>query len=180
MPTKSVLCKPFVHESISASVLSEISVATTRTSLFLSNIMDSMIITEHLPLITARIPFTLNPPSVLSPVTARTEFLDLEEPLETPRNSSPSTLSHTTSPLKPSGSVVFFGAHKETATGEGEKEKLKGIEEEEVEKEQNEADEVIMLIQKPQGEPGRPQCGGYSLDDVLDWGAETLSKVTVC
>ena len=179
MPTKSVLCKPFVHESISAGVLSEISVAATKTPLFLSNIMDSMIITEHLPLITTRISFTLNPPPALSPVTARTEFLDLEEPLETPRNSSPSTLSHTTSPLKPSGSVVFFGAHKETATGEGEKGKLKGIEEEEVEKEQNEADEITTLIPKPQGEPGRPQCGGYSLDDVLDWGAETLSKVTV-
>ena len=178
MPTNSVLCKPFVHESISASVLSEISVVATKTPLFLSNVMDSMIITEHLPLITTRISFTLNPPPALSPVTARTEFLDLEEPLETPRNSSPSTLSHTTSPLKPSGSVVFFGAHKETATGEGEKGKLKGIEEE-VEKEQNEADEITMLIPKPQGEPGRPQCGGYSLDDVLDWGAETLSKVTV-
>ena len=66
------------------------------------------------------------------------------------------------------------------ATGEGGMGKLKGIEEEEVEKEQNEANEITILIPKPQGEPGRPQCGGYSLDDVLNWGAETLSKVMVC
>lgn len=138
--------------------------------------MDSMIFTEHLPLITARIPFTLNPLPALPSVTARTEFLDLEEPLETSLNSSSSTLS---SPLKPSGSVVFFGAHKEAATAEGQKEKLQGIEEEDVEKEQNDTDELTMLIQKPHGEPGRPQCGGYSLDDVLDWEAETFSKVTV-
>jgi len=112
-------------------------------------------ITEHLPLITTRIQFTLNPLPALSPVTARTEFLDLKEPLETPRNSSPSTLSHTTSPLKPSGSVIFFGAHKETATGEGDKGKLKAIEEEEVEEEQNRAGEITTIIPKPQGEIGR-------------------------
>jgi hypothetical protein len=75
--------------------------------------------------------------------------------------------------------VIFFGAHKETATGEGDKGKLKAIEEEEVEEEQNRAGEITTIIPKPQGEPGRPQCGGYSLDDVLDWRAETLSEVTV-
>ena len=56
-------------------------------------------------------------------------------------------------------------------------EKGKGVEEQPI---QEEPDEMVVLIPKPSGEPGRPHSGGYSLDNVLsDWGAETLSKLTV-
>lgn len=137
--------------------------------------MDPMI-AQHLPLITNRIPFTLNPPPALPSLTSRKEFLDEREPLATPSNhmADPSTLPSTGSPLKYSGSVVFFGAQKETAR---KHEKGKGVEEQPI---QEEPDEMVALIPKPSGEPGRPHSGGYSLDNVLsDWGAETLSKLTV-
>ena len=139
--------------------------------------MDPMI-AQHLPLITNRIPFLLNPPPMLPALTNRKEFLDSREPLAMPTNPNPSTLPDTASSLKYSASVVYFGAQKETARNQ---DKGKGIEEEQVQKEQNEVNEITELIPKPPGEPGRPHCGGYHLDDVLSvWGAETLSKVMVC
>lgn len=138
--------------------------------------MDPMI-ARHLPLITNRIPFSLNPPPRLPALTNRKEFLELQEPLATPTNPNPSTLPDTASSLKYSGSVVYFGPLKETAR---KQEKSKGVEEEQVQKEHTEVDEITVLIPKPTGEPGRPHCGGYRLDDVLGvWGAETLSKVQV-
>jgi len=134
-------------------------------------------IARHLPLITNRIPFTLNPPPELPSLTTRNDFV-IGEPLVTPSNSNPSTLPDTASSLKYSASVVFFGAQKEMATrkeGKGKK-----VEEKEVQEEGNGAEEIVVLIPKPSGEPGRPRSGGYSLDEVLGvWGAETLSKVTV-
>lgn len=136
-------------------------------------------IAQHLPLITNRIPFTLNPPPALPSLTPRKEFPNEREPLATPNNlmANPPTLPNTGSSLKYSGSVVYFGAQKETAR---KPEKGKDVEEQEIQEDPKELDEIVVLIPKPSGEPGRPHSGGYSLDNVLsDWGVETLSKVTV-
>ena len=55
-----------------------------------------------------------------------------------------------------------------------------GEEHEDDEDEITEITEGDNLIPKPNGEPGRPHCGGYSLDEVLTpWGGEMLAKVTV-
>lgn len=142
------------------------------------------IIARHLPLITNRIPFTFNPPAPLSPLTNRKEFLHTREQSATP----PSVLPNNVPLLKYSGSVVFT-LQKETENAD----KGKGPEEETADEEAEEViessrlipqpSEVIegpSLIPKPSGEPGRPRCGGYSLDEVLSpWGVETLAKVTV-
>ncbi|KIM34858.1 hypothetical protein M413DRAFT_32960 [Hebeloma cylindrosporum] len=133
-------------------------------------------IAPYLPLITNRISFTLNPPPGLPSLTPRNEFLDVREPRATP---SPSSLTGSVSSLKSSGSVVF-GPQKETGSQQGKgKGNLGAIEEQEVQQEPKGNDEIIALIQKPFGEPGRPGSGGYRLEEVLDWEPETLSKVTV-
>lgn len=144
------------------------------------------IIARHLPLITNRIPFTFNPPSPLPPLTNRKEFLDTREQSAPP----PSVIPNNVPLLKYSGSVVFT-LQKEKETEKADK--GKGAEEETADEEVEEViessilipkpSEVIegsILIPKPSGEPGRPRCGGYSLDEVLSpWGVETLAKVTV-
>jgi hypothetical protein len=170
--------KPFVMELeqciIVKPALNEISMATMKALLSLSNIMDPFIV-RHLPLITNRVLFMFSPPPALPSLTTRNEFV---EKLTTPRNPKPSTLSDSTLPLKYSNSAVFFGAQKETAGGK--QDTGKGVELKEVQEENNEGEDIIVLIPKPSGEPGRPGCGRYSLDIVLGvWGTETLSKVTV-
>jgi len=70
---------------------------------------------------------------------------------------------------------VQFGFETEKMTYKG-----CGEEDEDDEDEITEITEGDTLIPKPNGEPGRPHCGGYSLDDsvLTPWGGEMLAKVT--
>ncbi|KIM35120.1 hypothetical protein M413DRAFT_32743 [Hebeloma cylindrosporum] len=109
------------------------------------------IIAQHLPLITNRVSFTLNPPLALPSLTTRHEF---DDELAIPRNNpKPSTLPGKASALKYSNSVTFFGARTEMA---GKQDPGKGVEVTEVQEESTGEEEIVTLITKPPGEPGRP------------------------
>lgn len=112
---------------------------------------------RHLPLITTRIKFTANKISALPAITARTFFATEESES---RALTPS--AHSISGNEESNDYILDD-ESELSDDPGE-----------------EDDFPATRIPKPAGEPGRPNSGGYSLEDALaTWSREEFGKVMV-
>ncbi|KDR65389.1 hypothetical protein GALMADRAFT_148733 [Galerina marginata CBS 339.88] len=113
---------------------------------------------RHLPLITTRIQFTANKIPALPAITPRTFFAKAEGQS---RDLTPS--EHGASGDEEPGHVA--DENRVLADDESEL--------------SDDPEEVFAsLVPKPAGEPGRPNSGGYSLEDALaPWGKEQLGKV---
>jgi hypothetical protein len=120
---------------------------------------------RHLPLITTRINFTANKVSALPVITARTFFAKGESES---RALTPSV--HSISRNEESNDYILDDVHIVDNDGESE-----------LSDDPGEQDNFpATRIPKPAGEPGRPNSGGYSLEDALaTWGREELGKVMV-
>lgn len=115
-------------------------------------------LSRHLPLITARIHFNAVPIPPLPVITSRTFFAEGER---APRDLTPSI----------SGNESTADDNDGIIDPDGESEVSDNSEEDEC---------SSTLIPKPAGEPGRPNSGGYSLEDALaPLGKELLGKVIV-
>ena len=127
--------------------------------------IENKMLSRHLPLITTRINFTANKVSVIHPaITHRTSFAKEGEC----RDLTPSVQSISGNE-KPNDQILD-GDHIVDEDGESE-----------LSEDSEDVEFPATQIPKPAGEPGRPNSGGYSLEDALaPWGREQLGKVTVC
>lgn len=121
-------------------------------------------LSRHLPLITTRINFTANKVSVIHPaITHRISFAKESEC----RDLTPSM--HSISGNEEPNDHILDDDRIVDDDGESE-----------LSEDPEDAEFPATQIPKPAGEPGRPNSGGYSLEDVLaPWGREELAKVTV-
>ena len=122
---------------------------------------------RHLPLITTRINFTANKVSPLPRITPRT-FFATEENASRDLTPSVDSLSENEQSL-PNNDHSLDDNRAIDDDGESEL--------------SDDLEEVIPVtrIPKPVGEPGRPNSGGYSLEDALaSWSKQELGKVMVC
>lgn len=134
-------------------------------------------IAQHVPLITNRIQFNFHPIAVLPVITARIQFtfdatefgLEGGAPIEE-RELTPSD----------DGSMKMDGNNLSKQDDNDGESELTDLSESESDKEGCVFARSTHKVPKPPGEPGRPNCGGYSLDDeLMSWGKEELSKMTV-
>ena len=120
---------------------------------------------RHLPLITTRINFTMNKISALPAITPRTFFAKGESQS---RALTPSVRS--ISGNEDSNDHISDDDHIIDNDGESELS----------DDPEGEDDYPATRIPKPVGEPGRPNSGGYSLEDALaTWSREELGKIMV-
>jgi len=121
-------------------------------------------LSRHLPLITTRIHFTANKVSVVHPaITHRISFAKEDEC----RDLTPSM--HSISENEQPNDLILDDVRIVDDDGESE-----------LSEDPEDAEFPATQIPKPAGEPGRPNSGGYSLEDSLaPWGREELGKVTV-
>jgi hypothetical protein len=121
-------------------------------------------LSRHLPLITTCIHFTANKVSVVHPaITHRISFAKEDEC----RDLTPSV--HSISGNEQPNDLILDDVHIVDDNGESE-----------LSEDPEDPEFPATQIPKPAGEPGRPNSGGYSLEDSLaPWGREELGKVTV-
>jgi hypothetical protein len=144
--------------------------------------MDAQI-ERHQPLITARLVFApkaFPPPPIIS---ARMEFppisvLQQYKRSPTPEARKPSTSRHAATqkrrpmPINTQRAVAFddkIGINSESPLTPTPEESDDGLE----------TDGESTKIPKPQGTVGRPQSGGYNLQDKLDWNDTTYQSIQV-
>lgn len=157
--------------------------------------MDAQI-ERHQPLITARLVFapkTFPPPPIIA---ARMEFPAFSIPQYRERSSTPDTPGERSSTPKryatpkrtsmpsrrdanpvrkrrPRGTSVTFENNMDSESS------LSSLSDEDDEDSEGDREVSTSKIPKPPGEAGRPQSGGYNLQDKLDWNDRTYESVVV-
>ena len=126
--------------------------------------IQNTMLSRHLPLITTRINFTGNKVSVIHPaITHRISFAKEGEC----RDLTPSM--HSISGNEEPNDHILDDDRIVDDDGESE-----------LSEDPEDVEFPATQIPKPAGEPGRPNSGGYSLEDSLaPWGREELAKVMV-
>lgn len=136
--------------------------------------MDAQI-NRHLPLITARLVFAPKPSHPPPIITARMEFPSISFLQRSPTPEARTTRSRASTPRHPTPintrSTVAFEDNQDLGSP------LTSVSSEnEVESEEG---ENSTRIPKPPGTVGRPQSGGYSLQDKLGWNDMTYQSIIV-
>jgi hypothetical protein len=125
-------------------------------------------ISRHLPLITNRIRFSTSAMAPLPAITPRVNLSLLGNSIP-PRNANLAERELTPSEDGEGGSQVDDGESEMSELSELGSDIDNG-----------EALRPAQKIPKPPGEPGRPNSGGYSIEDALvSWGKDEFGKVTV-
>lgn len=130
-------------------------------------------LSRHLPLITNRIHFASSAMAPLPTITPRADlpFLGVNIP---PGSGNPAERE-----LTPSEDSRESSPENKPNVNDGESE-LSELSELESDIGSDEALRPAQKIPKPSGEPGRPNSGGYSIEDALvSWGKDEFGKVTV-
>jgi len=131
-------------------------------------------ISRHLPLITNRIRFSSVAMAPLPIITSRVN-LPLRRVDVPSANRSPEERELTPS----EDGKEHYPENKSTRLDDGESE-LSELSELESEIDCDEPLRPAQKIPKPSGEPGRPNSGGYSIEDALiSWGKDEFGKVMV-
>lgn len=130
-------------------------------------------ITRHLPLITNRIRFSSSGMAPLPTITPRVDLPLLGVNI-LPANGNP-----TERELTPSEDGEEGSPENQSNVDDGESE-LSELSELESDIDSDKLIWPVLKIPKPSGEPGRPNSGGYSIEDALiSWGKDEFGKVMV-
>lgn len=129
-------------------------------------------IRRPLPLITARIEFSVEPLPSTHIITQRIDFASAPSPFQ--KESSPDSLVEPIIELDSDSTLSWIDFDDEDAEMEDGEEK-----DDEDESELDIRKPIVKKIAKPVGEAGRPNCGGYNLEKKLKWEKETFDEIRV-
>jgi len=137
--------------------------------------MDAQI-DRHLPLITARLVFAPKPSHPPPIITARMEFPSIRVPQRSPTPEVRTTPTRAATPRRPTPINTRIAATSEDKVDSTRGSPLTSVSSESDELESEEG-AVSTKIPKPPGTVGRPQSGGYNLQDKLGWNDRTYQNI---